>query len=329
MQGPFPTFKPAVSEKRDYYEVLGVARDVEAGDLKRAYRKLAVQFHPDRNPGDNEAEAASRRRPRPTRCCPIPRSARSTTASATRACSAAGSAASATSATSSRPSPTSSATCSGAAAGPARARTSRPQVELTLEEAATGATKEVVLPAPGGLHRVRRLGRRAGDLGRDLPAVPRSRPGGALAGLPDDHHHLPALRRRGAGDPPPLPHRARARAWCWSRIACRSASPPASRTAPPCASAAGARSRRAGRPAGQPVRRHPRRGRPALRARRRRPAHRGAHQLRPGRAGRRGDGAHAGGRAARWRSSAAPSRATPSCCGARGCRTCASAARAT
>ena len=57
MQGPFPTFKPAVSEKRDYYDVLGVARDVDAGDLKRAYRKLAVQYHPDRNPGDHQAEA--------------------------------------------------------------------------------------------------------------------------------------------------------------------------------------------------------------------------------------------------------------------------------
>jgi molecular chaperone DnaJ len=45
-----------VSEKRDYYEVLGVPRDAETADLKRAYRKLAVQFHPDRNPGDNEAE---------------------------------------------------------------------------------------------------------------------------------------------------------------------------------------------------------------------------------------------------------------------------------
>jgi molecular chaperone DnaJ len=57
MQGPFPTFKPAVSEKRDYYAVLGVARDVDAGELKRAYRKLAVQYHPDRNPGDHTAEA--------------------------------------------------------------------------------------------------------------------------------------------------------------------------------------------------------------------------------------------------------------------------------
>ncbi len=46
-----------MSEKRDYYEVLGVPQNAEATDLKRAYRKLAVQFHPDRNPNDNEAES--------------------------------------------------------------------------------------------------------------------------------------------------------------------------------------------------------------------------------------------------------------------------------
>ena len=41
--------------KRDYYDVLGVARGASKDDLKRSYRKLAMQYHPDRNPGDDEA----------------------------------------------------------------------------------------------------------------------------------------------------------------------------------------------------------------------------------------------------------------------------------
>jgi molecular chaperone DnaJ len=42
--------------KRDYYEILGVTRSCGEQELKVAYRKLALQFHPDRNPGDSEAE---------------------------------------------------------------------------------------------------------------------------------------------------------------------------------------------------------------------------------------------------------------------------------
>lgn len=41
---------------RDYYEILGVAKDADSESIKKAYRKLAMQFHPDRNPGNAEAE---------------------------------------------------------------------------------------------------------------------------------------------------------------------------------------------------------------------------------------------------------------------------------
>ncbi|MHC5082548.1 MAG: molecular chaperone DnaJ, partial [Planctomycetota bacterium] len=43
--------------KRDYYEVLGVERGASADDIKRTYRRLAIKYHPDKNPGDKEAEA--------------------------------------------------------------------------------------------------------------------------------------------------------------------------------------------------------------------------------------------------------------------------------
>ena len=137
-----------MSERRDYYEVLGVERGVDAGELKRAYRKLAMELHPDRNPGDKVSEAKFKEASEAYQvlCDPEKRARYNRFGHAgPRPASAA---AFTTWATSSPRSRTSSATSSAAAAwagadGPSRGADVEVRLAMTLEEAFAGVTKDV------------------------------------------------------------------------------------------------------------------------------------------------------------------------------------------
>ena len=103
-----------MAEKRDYYEVLGVDRSATEGRISEAYRKLALQYHPDRNPGDEEAVVKFKEAAEAFEVLSHPDKRPRTIATATRAWPAAGRRSSTTSPTYSMLSATFSARASSA-----------------------------------------------------------------------------------------------------------------------------------------------------------------------------------------------------------------------
>ncbi len=72
-----------MDNKRDYYEVLGVDKNADADAIKKAYRKKAIKYHPDKNPGDKEAEEKFKEAAEAYDVLSNPEKGRSTTSSAT------------------------------------------------------------------------------------------------------------------------------------------------------------------------------------------------------------------------------------------------------
>ena len=168
-----------MSSKRDYYEVLGCAREVSADDLRKAYRREALKFHPDRNPGDavrrGQVQGGQRGLPvpvrrrearhlRPVRSCGARRGTAGRASMAWATCS--------------RTCRISLPRCSPGAGSAERQRRGgdlRVQARLTLREAAFGCKTRGERPRSGDLHRLRGHRRQGGYQARGLPPVPRHR----------------------------------------------------------------------------------------------------------------------------------------------------------
>ena len=278
---------PMAATKRDFYEVLGVAREASADDIKKAYRQMALKFHPDRNPGDEEApkrfkEAAEAyevlsdpdKRQRYDRYghAGLNGAAFHDFRSTDDIMSAF------------------SDIFGGGLFGdlfgepPARAAAGPRPADEARDRAGRGGTRHHAddrrQPA-GVLRRMPRIGRPQGDGRHHLQLLRRPGPDRPDPRLLPGRHHVPGLRRRGGADHRSLPGLPRRGTRADHRPP-PGEHPPGRRERHVAATAQPGRARRRGRPAGQSADPDPREEAPVLRTAAQRPVLPGADQLRAG-----------------------------------------------
>ena len=199
-----------MAEKRDYYEVLGVPRDAGEAQLSEAYRKLALQYHPDRNPDDEEAITKFKEAAEAFEVLSHPQKRAKYDRYGLAGLEGGGRRNSTTSTTSSTPSATSSARASlatssvAAALGSARGPTSAAKSRSTCSRPPAARRSSSV---SSGTHSARRAAARAPSRARAraLPLLRRPRTHRASGGHFLDADHLPRLPRPRPGDPRRLP----------------------------------------------------------------------------------------------------------------------------
>ena len=224
--------------KRDYYTMLGVNRDATEEDIKKAYRKLAMKHHPDRNPDDKGAEEKFKEAKEAYEVLSDAKKRAAYDqfghagvdpsagfgAGAARAASAAGPRASAASPT---PSATSSARSSARSAarrggnGVYRGADLRYNLELSLEEAARGTEAKIRIPTMEDCETCHGTGAKPGTQPKTCADLQRPRRGAHVAGLLLDPADLPELPRHRQGHSRALHRLPRRRAASRSTRRCR------------------------------------------------------------------------------------------------------------